>query len=52
MVNKGVDIGFEKEEELYLSGFMIAKDTDGARFDGRSEYDISPYTKTLLSIIE
>lgn len=52
LVNEGVDVGFEKEEELFLSGLMVTRDTDGARFDGRSEYNISPYTKILLSIIE
>jgi hypothetical protein len=48
----GIDIGYDKEEELYLIGLMVTKDTGGVRFDGRNEYGISPYARTLLGIID
>ncbi len=48
----GNEIEYEKQQELYLAGFMKSIDTGGARFDGRSEYAINTYAETLLDIIE
>ncbi|WP_113922490.1 hypothetical protein [Cognataquiflexum aquatile] len=51
-INEGSEVDFEKQEELYLSGFMLTLESDGVNFDGRSDLGISPYTKILLSIID
>lgn len=50
--NRGELQDYSKQDELYLAGFLITQPTGGARFDGRNDYAISPYSKTLLEIIE
>ncbi len=51
-IKNGIEVSYEKMDELYLSGLMITGDTGGVRFDGRNEYRISPYAEILLDIIE
>ncbi len=51
-IRNGIDVDYDKQDELYLSGFMISIPTGGARFDGRNEYRINPLAETLLSIID
>jgi hypothetical protein len=51
-IKKGIEVSYEKMDELYLSGLMITIDTEGARFDGRNEYKISPNADILLDIID
>ncbi len=51
-IKEGIEIDYEKQDELYLSGLMITTDTGGARFDGKNEYIVSPNGLTLLRIID
>jgi hypothetical protein len=51
-IRKGIDVDYNKQDELYLSGLMISIPTGGARFDGRNEYLINPLAETLLEIID
>jgi len=50
-IKNGIEVSYEKMDELYLSGLMITGDTGGVRFDGRNEYRIGPYAEILLDII-